>query len=66
MRTNALRDGLPESPDPCVISKRLKIRWWRADDAYSALDYLIEKKLAKPDEVYVIGYSNGGTRRWYR
>ena len=49
-----------------MISKRLKIRWWRADDAYSALDYLIEKKLAKPDEVYVIGYSNGGTRRWYR
>jgi dienelactone hydrolase len=33
----------------------------RADDAYSALDYLIEKKLAKPDEVYVLGYSNGGT-----
>jgi dienelactone hydrolase len=32
----------------------------RADDAYSALDYLIEKKLAKPDEVYVMGYSNGG------
>jgi dienelactone hydrolase len=32
----------------------------RADDAYSALDYLIEKKLAKADEVYVMGYSNGG------
>jgi len=32
----------------------------RADDAYSALDYLIEKKIAKPDEVYVMGYSNGG------
>jgi dienelactone hydrolase len=32
----------------------------RADDAYSALDYLIDKKLAKPDEVYVMGYSNGG------
>jgi dienelactone hydrolase len=32
----------------------------RADDAYSALDYLIEKKLAKPDEAYVMGYSNGG------
>jgi dienelactone hydrolase len=33
----------------------------RADDAYSALDYLIEKKLAKADEVYLMGYSNGGT-----
>lgn len=32
----------------------------RADDAYSALAYLIEKKLAKPNEVYVMGYSNGG------
>ena len=32
----------------------------RADDGYSALDYLIEKKLAKPDEVYLMGYSNGG------
>jgi dienelactone hydrolase len=33
----------------------------RADDAYSALDYLIEKNLAKPDEVYIMGYSNGGS-----
>ncbi|MCP1848371.1 MULTISPECIES: dienelactone hydrolase family protein [unclassified Bradyrhizobium] len=33
----------------------------RADDAYSALDYLIEKKLAKADEVYVMGQSGGGT-----
>jgi dienelactone hydrolase len=32
----------------------------RADDAYSALDYLIEQKLAKPDEVYLMGQSNGG------
>ena len=32
----------------------------RADDAYSALDYLIERKLAKPDEVYLMGQSNGG------
>jgi dienelactone hydrolase len=32
----------------------------RADDAYSALDYLIEHKLAKPNEVYLMGYSNGG------
>jgi dienelactone hydrolase len=33
----------------------------RADDAYSALDYLIEKKLAKANEIYLMGYSNGGT-----
>ncbi|MGV7218860.1 dienelactone hydrolase family protein [Bradyrhizobium sp. UFLA05-112] len=33
----------------------------RADDGYSALDYLIEKKLAKANEVYIMGYSNGGT-----
>ncbi|MCK1658581.1 prolyl oligopeptidase family serine peptidase [Bradyrhizobium sp. 151] len=33
----------------------------RADDAYSALDYLVEKKLAKTNEVYLMGYSNGGT-----
>ena len=33
----------------------------RADDAYSALDYLIEKKLTKANEAYIMGYSNGGT-----
>ncbi|WLA81967.1 dienelactone hydrolase family protein [Bradyrhizobium elkanii] len=33
----------------------------RADDAYSALDYLIDKKLAKTDAIYLMGYSNGGT-----
>jgi dienelactone hydrolase len=31
----------------------------RAEDAYSALDYLVESKLAKPDDVFVIGRSNG-------
>src|ERR1700761_1898916 len=31
----------------------------RVEDAYSALDYLVEKKLAKPDEVFVVGRSNG-------
>ena len=31
------------------------------EDAYSALDYLIDNKLAKPDDVYVMGRSNGGT-----
>jgi dienelactone hydrolase len=33
----------------------------RADDAYSAPDYLIDKKFAKPDEVHTMGYSNGAT-----
>jgi dienelactone hydrolase len=33
----------------------------RADDAYSALDYLVEHKLARPDEVYVMGQSGGGS-----
>jgi dienelactone hydrolase len=33
----------------------------RAEDAYSVLDYLIDNKLAKPDGVYVLGRSNGGT-----
>jgi dienelactone hydrolase len=32
----------------------------RADDAYSALDYLIEQKIALPDDVYLMGQSNGG------
>jgi dienelactone hydrolase len=31
----------------------------RVEDAYSAMSYLIEKKLAKPDDVFVIGRSNG-------
>ena len=32
----------------------------RADDAYSALAYLVENKIAKPAEVYLMGQSNGG------
>jgi dienelactone hydrolase len=35
--------------------------WRRAEDAYSALDYLIESKLANSDEIYAMGRSNGGT-----
>lgn len=31
----------------------------RVEDAYSALDYLIERKLATPDGVFAIGRSNG-------
>lgn len=33
----------------------------RADDAYSALHYLVENKLAKPDVVYLMGKSAGGS-----
>src|SRR5881396_117908 len=33
----------------------------RADDAFSAFDYLIDKKLTNADEVYIMGYSNGAT-----
>jgi dienelactone hydrolase len=35
--------------------------WRRAEDAYSALDYLIDNKLAKSEDVYAMGRSNGGT-----
>jgi dienelactone hydrolase len=35
--------------------------WRRAEDAYSALDYLIENKIADPNQVYIMGRSNGGT-----
>ncbi len=31
----------------------------RAEDAYSAMDYLVENKIAKPDDVFVVGRSNG-------
>jgi dienelactone hydrolase len=31
----------------------------RVEDAYSALDYLIETKLTKPSDVFVVGRSNG-------
>lgn len=33
----------------------------RAEDAYSALTYLVEKNLADPDRIYLTGQSNGGT-----
>lgn len=33
----------------------------RSDDAFSALDFLIEQKLAKPDDVFIMGLSGGGT-----
>ena len=31
----------------------------RVEDAYSALSYLVDNKLAKPEDVFVIGRSNG-------
>jgi dienelactone hydrolase len=31
----------------------------RVEDAYSAMDYLVEKNLAKPSDVFVVGRSNG-------
>lgn len=33
----------------------------RADDAYSALDYLVERGLAQKDKVYMLGHSNGAS-----
>jgi len=33
----------------------------RADDAYAALDYLIDNNMAKANEVYVMGQSGGGS-----
>lgn len=33
----------------------------RADDAASTLDYLIDNRYARKDQVYVMGQSNGGT-----
>jgi dienelactone hydrolase len=31
----------------------------RAEDAYSALEYLVDNKLASPDDVFLVGRSNG-------
>jgi dienelactone hydrolase len=35
--------------------------WRRAEDAYSALHFLIENKFADKEKVFVMGRSNGGT-----
>ena len=45
----------------CTDPSQLNWARRRADDAYSALDYLIESGLAIPDMVFVIGRSNGAT-----
>jgi dienelactone hydrolase len=47
--------------DICSDPSQLGWARRRADDAYSALDYLIDKGLAIPNKVYVIGRSNGAT-----
>jgi dienelactone hydrolase len=47
--------------DICSDPSQLGWARRRSDDAYSALDYLIDKRLAIPNKVYVIGRSNGAT-----
>ena len=53
--TNRNVSGICADPSQLVWARR------RADDAYSALDYLIESGLAIPDKVFVVGRSNGAT-----
>ncbi|KJC36737.1 hypothetical protein UB31_35760 [Bradyrhizobium sp. LTSP849] len=48
-------DGICSDPSQLGWARR------RADDAYAALDYLLAKGLAKPQQVYVLGRSNGAT-----
>ena len=47
-------DGICADPSQLEWARR------RADDAYSALDWLIETGKADPGRVYVLGRSNGG------
>jgi dienelactone hydrolase len=47
--------------DICSDPSQLGWARRRADDAYSALDHLIETGLAIPNKVYVIGRSSGAT-----
>jgi dienelactone hydrolase len=49
------RDGICSDPSQLGWARR------RADDAYAALDWLIDRKLADPKRVYVVGRSNGAT-----
>lgn len=48
-------DGICSDPSQLEWARR------RADDAYAALDWLIERKVADPKRVYVVGRSNGAT-----
>jgi dienelactone hydrolase len=45
----------------CTDPSQLNWARRRTDDAYAALDYLIEKGLAIPDKVFILGRSNGAT-----
>lgn len=45
----------------CTDPSQLNWARRRADDAYSALDHLIDNGLALPDKVFVVGRSNGAT-----
>jgi dienelactone hydrolase len=45
----------------CVDPSQLEWARRRADDAYSALDWLVETGKADPNRVYVLGRSNGAT-----
>lgn len=45
----------------CTDPSQLNWARRRADDAYSALDYLVDNNLAVPDRVFVLGRSNGAT-----
>lgn len=46
-----------------ICSDPSQLSWARrrADDAYSALDHLIDNKLAIPNKVFIVGRSNGAT-----
>jgi dienelactone hydrolase len=55
-------DGICSDPSQLNWARR------RADDAYAALDWLIEQKIADHKHVYVLGRSNGaasGPRRLF-
>jgi dienelactone hydrolase len=49
------KDGICADPSQLDWARR------RADDAYAALDYLIDKNLAISNKVFVVGRSNGAT-----
>jgi dienelactone hydrolase len=53
--------GLARNEGICADPSQLDWARRRADDAYSALDYLIDRGLAISNGVFVIGRSNGAT-----
>jgi dienelactone hydrolase len=48
-------DGVCSDPSQLTWARR------RADDAYAALDWLIDQKIADSKHIYVVGRSNGAT-----